>query len=85
MLCFDFDLNNEARLAAPTFYGYIPTYYKSRLVAFTTMCMFSSCHLAMKFFGIALLAVSSNLYVGFFLGADMLFFFFFKSVRSDLR
>ena len=85
MISVDFDLNPDARFQAPTFYGYIPSDSKSRLIVTITMCLFSACHIAMQILKVALLALIGSVYVCTFLGADMLFFLLFKTARGDLR
>ena len=85
IICFDFDLNPESRFATPTFYGYVPSDRRSSSLVFTTMFIFSVCHITIKILGVALLATIGTSFVAIFLGSDMLLFLCIKISRQDLR
>lgn len=84
-MCFDFDLDPERRMHNSDFYGYVPNSSGRRTVVFYSIFFFTSCHVALRLLGIALLASVSPLITAAVLGADMLAFMLFKLARSDLR
>ncbi len=84
-ICFDFDLDPERRIHTPDFYGYVPSNSGGRALVFYSMFVFSVCHIAVRLFGVALLATVSSYVTAAVLGGDMLCFLLFKLMRDDLR
>ena len=85
LICFDYDLDPNRRLACPAFYGYIPNDSKKKNLVFFTTFLFTACHVSVRLLGIVVLAIVNPLLVTVFLGGDMLFFFLVKVLRKDLR
>ena len=83
MISYDKDVDPTCRANVPSFYGAIPA--AGRGMVFFSMFVFSSCHVLMKVLSTALLASVGGVYVGAYLGGDMLFYFIFKTVRGDFR
>ena len=83
MMTFDKDVDPDCRVNNPSFYGAIPAV--GRGMVFFSMFTFSSCHVLMKVLSTALLASVGGVYVGAYLGGDMLFYFLFKAARGDFR
>ena len=84
-MCFDFDLSPDSRIHAPKFYGYIPRDSNARLIVFSTLFLFSACHVTMKVLSIALFALVGSSYVVVFLIADMALFLLQKCAFANFR
>ena len=80
---YDKDTDPVSRAAVPCFWGAIP--FRGRARVYVAMFVMSASHVLLKVLSTALLATVGGLYVGAYLGGDMLFFLLFKAARNDFR
>ncbi|GMI13089.1 hypothetical protein TrLO_g1893 [Triparma laevis f. longispina] len=82
---FDFDMDKNARVQSPNFYGYVPGETKKKVKVFASMFFISACQLSAKALSCVLCAVESSMTVVFYLVGEsqMLLFLAYKLFRRD--